>query len=218
MKNSPYSKLPSKAFWRSGVVDSHPLNSDFLYSKRFEINAYDRVGTAGSCFAQHIAKAMRSSGFQVLNVEPAPAGLPKNKELMYGYGQYSARYSNIYTSRQLLQLLREAFEGIQSPDPAWESNGRYYDSMRPAVEPDGLESVAEVLRHRQFHLSKVRELFENLDVFIFTLGLTETWVHSTTGWVFPTAPGTIAGFYNSNVYEFKNLSYGEVTSDLEASL
>lgn len=218
MKFSPYSGAPETAFWRSGVVEAHPLNGDSLYRKRFEISVTDRVGTAGSCFAQHIAKAMRNSGFCVLDLEPPPIGLPKDKQLAFGYGQYSARYSNIYTARQLLQLLREAFGGVCSPDPAWESRGRYFDSMRPAVEPEGLASVDEVLLHRDIHLTKVRELFETLDVFIFTLGLTECWMHSESGWVFPTAPGTIAGAYKPEIYGFKNLSFNEIVCDLNESL
>lgn len=218
MNSSPYSGAPRRAFWKSGVVESHPLSGDSLYTKRFEISENDRVGTAGSCFAQHIAKAMRASGFCVQDVEPPPTGLPNGKHLVFGYGQYSARYSNIYTSRQLLQLLREAFEGARSPDPVWELNSRYFDSMRPAVEPEGHVSADDVLAHREFHLRKVRELFENLDVFIFTLGLTECWMHLKSGWVFPTAPGTIAGSYDPEIFGFKNLSYNEIVSDINESL
>lgn len=218
MKTSPYIALPATAFWRTGVVEAHPLRADALYRKRFEITAEDRVGTAGSCFAQHIARAMRSDGFNVLDVEPPPAGLPRERQLTFGYGQYSARYSNIYTSRQLLQVLNEAFEGDHSPDPVWIRDGRYFDSMRPAVEPSGLESAAEVMAHREYHLERVRELFASMDVFIFTLGLTECWQRAGSDWVFPTAPGTVAGSYDPEVYRFKNLSVGDIIADFNASL
>lgn len=218
MKKSPYAALPASAFWRTGVTEAHPLGADALYRKRFEIKVDDRVGTAGSCFAQHIARAMRGDGFNVLDVEPPPTGLPRERQLAFGYGQYSARYSNIYTARQLLQLLREAFEGVCSPDPVWTLEGRFFDSMRPAVEPAGLDSVAEVMEHRAFHLERVRELFTSMDVFIFTLGLTECWEHKGSNWIFPTAPGTVAGSYDPDVHRFKNLSFVEVIADMNAAL
>lgn len=218
MSASPYQGLPATSFWRSGVVEAHPLGADGLYRKRFEITAEDRITTAGSCFAQHIARAMRADGFNVLDVEPAPVGLPLERHLVFGYGQYSARYSNIYTARQLLQLLREAFMDVCSPEPVWTSQGKFFDSMRPAVEPRGLESVSEVHEHRAFHLEQVRKLFESTDVFIFTLGLTECWQLGGSDWVFPTAPGTVAGTYDPRRYRFKNLSYEEVVSDMNDAL
>ncbi len=52
-----------------------------------------------------------------------------------------------------------------------------------------------------------------MNVFIFTLGLTEAWVDKRTGRVFPTAPGTIAGDFDPGIYEFKNFSYDEIRAD-----
>lgn len=218
MSRNPYADLAPTAFWKTGVAQAHPLAPSALYRKSFEISATDRVCTAGSCFAQHIARAMRGSGFNVLDLEPAPAGLARSAQQKFGYGLYSARYANIYTSRQLLQLLREAFEQAPSPDPVWEKDGRFYDSMRPSVEPQGLDSPEEVMTHRAAHLEKVRDLFQSLDVFIFTLGLTETWRLSGTDWVFPTAPGTIAGDYDPSVYEFVNLTHSEVLGDMQQAI
>jgi hypothetical protein len=52
-----------------------------------------------------------------------------------------------------------------------------------------------------------------MDVFIFTLGLTEAWVDKRTNRVFPTAPGTIAGDFDPSIYEFKNFTYDEIHAD-----
>jgi hypothetical protein len=52
-----------------------------------------------------------------------------------------------------------------------------------------------------------------MDVFIFTLGLTEAWVHKTTGRVYPTAPGTIAGSYDPAIHEFRNFGFEEIRDD-----
>ena len=53
-------------------------------------------------------------------------------------------------------------------------------------------------------------MLQTMDLFIFTLGLTEAWVHRDTGTVYPTAPGTIAGRFDENIYEFKNFKFQEI--------
>ncbi len=66
--SSPYEGLDKRSYWRSGVVDSHPLKMPDLYRRKFELRADDKIATAGSCFAQHIARAMRGKGYEVLDV------------------------------------------------------------------------------------------------------------------------------------------------------
>ena len=39
------------------------------------------------------------------------------------------------------------------------------------------------------------------------------WVHKESGTVYPTAPGTICGEFNENIYEFKNAEYQEIIND-----
>ena len=210
---SPYAGLPRRQFWRSGVMESSPIDPRGYYSKKFEIAESDNIVTAGSCFAQHISRQLRSRGYNVLDVERAPKSLPEPDRSNYGYGLYSARYGNIYTVRQLRQLLEEASGLRVSPDPVWEARGRFYDSARPSVEPDGLDSMDEVLLHRKYHLERVRQLFSECDLLVFTLGLTETWRLTSTDWVFPTAPGTIAGQWDEGKYEFHNFSTSEILQD-----
>ena len=149
-----------------------------------------------------------------MDVEPPPSGLPAALHGRFGYSLYSARYGNIYTTRQLLQLAQEAL-GLFSPaEPVWERDGRFYDSLRPSVEPDGLSSVDEVIAHRQAHLAHVRKMIETMDVFIFTLGLTECWVLRGQGQAFPTVPGSLAGQFDPQKYEFKNFRFSEIREDL----
>jgi hypothetical protein len=210
---SPYENLPSKSFWRSGVSETHPLTIGDLYKKKFEITASDQIATAGSCFAQHVARHMRASGFQVLDVEPAPAALSDETAKKFGYGIYSARYGNIYSARQLLQLVQDAQAGSVEAEDVWTKDGRFYDAMRPNIEPDGFESLEEAMALRREHLDKVQELFARMSVLVFTFGLTEAWMDKNTGRVFPTAPGTIAGTYDPDVHVFKNFSYPEVYDD-----
>lgn len=110
MRHSPYEGLDARAYWRTGVAQAHIAQAPEmdLYRPKFKIRASDRVFTAGSCFAQHIARNMRKWGLSVIDREPAPLGLPRERHRDYGYGLYSARHGNIYTTRQFLQLTQEA--------------------------------------------------------------------------------------------------------------
>ena len=213
MTDNPYSNLPGSAFWKTGVAEENPYLIENIYQKKFRIPPKAKIVTAGSCFAQHITRHLRRNGFNLLDVEPPPPGLPEKIHQRYGFSMYSARYGNIYTVRQLLQLAQEASGEWRPESFIWQRNGRYFDALRPNVEPNGLDSSDEVIEHRQYHLQKVKEAFEQLDVFIFTLGLTEMWIHSASGTVFPTAPGTLAGDFDETTYAFKNAQFRDILQD-----
>jgi hypothetical protein len=214
---SPYADLPAERFWRSGVAETNPLIMEKLYRKRFAISATDRIATAGSCFAQHIARNFRARGFTVMDVERAPHQSSQALCQAYGYGVYSARYANIYTVRQLLELFREATAGDRGEEPwpvlVWEKNGRFVDGLRPGVEPDGLDSPEEVIAQRRDHLARVRQLFAQMQVFVFTMGLTEAWIDTASGRTLPTCPGTIAGTFDAEVHKFRNFSFRSILTD-----
>ena len=219
MGQHPYQDLPTQAFWKTGVCaaqDDASLTE--LYRKRFEISPSCRIATAGSCFAQHIHRTLQQQGCQVLDLEPAPPGLPKAQHQRFGYRLYSARYGNIYSVRQMRQLVEEAEGCWQPADICWQRGQRWVDALRPGVEPEGLESPEQVLQHRQHHLERVRELLEQLDVLVFTLGLTECWEHNASGTIYPLAPGTQAGVFNPAVHRFWNSSHSEALEDLEQLL
>lgn len=213
MGKNPYSDLPNSAFWKTGVAQENPYAIEGIYKKKFKIPPKAKIATAGSCFAQHISRHLKKNGYNVLDVEPPPPGLPENQHQKFGFSMYSARYGNIYTVRQLLQLAQEVAGEWSPQNYIWEKNGKFYDALRPAVEPEGLDSPEEVAENRQYHVSKVKELFESLDLFIFTLGLTEMWVHKESGTVYPTAPGTLVGDFDEQLYEFQNAKFSDIIKD-----
>jgi GSCFA family len=213
---SPYADLPTRAFWRSAVTERPPLDPGDLYQPRFAVTRDMRIATAGSCFAQHVGRALRGAGLHVIDTEPLPAEIPDAMAHRFGYRLYSARYGNIYTARQLRQLLLEAQGRLEPALPVWTRDGRHFDAQRPAVEPDGLDSEAGVRRHRRSHLARVIEAFAAADLFVFTFGLTEAWVHRDTGTVYPTAPGTVAGIHDPATFGFRNYDALEVLEDFEA--
>jgi len=135
------------------------------------------------------------------------------------FGVYSARFGNIYTSRQLLQTIQRACGTfVPGEDPWRRDDGRWVDPFRPEVEPDGFTSIEALQESRQGHLLAVRRMLESMDVLVFTLGLTETWRARVDGAVFPLAPGVVAGRFDAGRHEFVNLTVADVREDLEAVL
>ena len=214
-RHHPYRDQPDRAFWRRSVEGVHPLEIGGWYRKKFSLDGR-RLATGGSCFAQHIGREMKRRGADHLDVEPAPGFLPPALHLDHGYGIYSARYGNLYTSRQLLQLLQRVAGEIDPVDRAWVRGAGFVDPFRPNIEPGAVGTAEEVEVLRRHHLARVGELFARTDVFVFTLGMTETWMARADGTVFPVAPGTAGGVWDEARYRFLNLSYPEIVADMEA--
>lgn len=213
--DNPYTQQPPRAFWRRTITPHHPLDIPDWYHKRFDIDGL-AIATAGSCFAQHIGRNLRAFGFNYLDTEPAPDLLPGADHLDFGYGMYSARYGNIYSARQWLQLLQRAQRRFAPAETHWEKDGGVVDPFRPTIEPAPFSSVAELTVLRDHHLDCVLQLFETADVFVFTMGLTEIWESRIDGAVYPLCPGTAGGRYDDSQHRFRNQTSAEVRADMEA--
>ena len=215
--NHPYAQLPKQAFWRSGVADMNFQEIRHVCAAaKFQVTRDMRIVTAGSCFAQHIAHRLQRQGFNFCDYEPAPPPLPPQLRKHYGYEIFSARYGNIYTARQLLQTFDRAYGGPEPVENAWEIEGRWYDPFRPAIEPKGFASETELLASRATHILALRRVFQETDLFIFTLGLTEAWESSIDSFVFPVCPGTAAGRFDPARHRFHNFNFPETMADMEA--
>ncbi|QNM83800.1 GSCFA domain-containing protein [Sphingomonas sabuli] len=211
----PYTGLDSRQFWRTAVERVPRSQIAQLASPKNKIGPNDVVGTAGSCFAQHIARNLKARGFPFLDVEPAPELLRADRHGAFGFGMFSARYGNIYTAAQLRQLVERAFDRFKPTEAAWRRDDRYFDPFRPNIEPNGFASEEEMLDQQAAHLQKVRRLINKIDVFVFTLGLTEGWRAKADGSVFPIAPGVQGiGHYDPDKYDFVNFDYNAVRRDL----
>ncbi len=217
--DNPYRRLADKAFWRRSVANPPPSEVDPVGVFDLSIGRESRVATAGSCFAQHIARHLHSSGFNYYVVEPGHPLITEDILKQHQYGTFSARYGNIYTARQLRQLIDRA-EGrfVPAEGPWIDADGTVRDPFRPAVQPGNFQSVAEMERDRELHLRAVKRMFATLDVFVFTLGLTECWRSRTDGAVFPLCPGVEGGTFDPDRYEFYNQSVTDVVGDMEAVL
>ncbi len=135
----------------------------------------------------------------------------------FNYGTFSARYGNIYTSRQLVQLIKRAYGELNPTEDIWQSEEVYIDPYRPNIQPNGFAGFNEFVEDRKQHFKAVKILFETLDVFIFTLGLTECWQHKD-GMVFPLCPGVAGGDFDKEKHSLVNLSVSDVIDDLSEFL
>ena len=219
MAEHPYKSLPSHCFWRRSIAEPKMHDVDPVVRAKFTIRQTDKVVTAGSCFAQHIARHLSQSGFSYFVTETAHPLMHESIARRYNYGVFSARYGNIYTSRQLIQLLRRAYTLFQPSDDMWiRADGRIFDPFRPEIEPNGFSSLPEYLAHRRQHFAAVRRAIQEMDVFVFTLGLTETWVSRIDGAAYPLCPGVAAGEFDENRYAFVNLGADDVIADMREAI
>jgi hypothetical protein len=70
--SNPYSNQPERAFWRKAAASQHITDIMGLFDGVPDLAA-SKIATAGSCFARHIGKFLKSRGLQYLDYEPAPA-------------------------------------------------------------------------------------------------------------------------------------------------
>ena len=214
----PYQGAEPHRLWRTAVA-ARGLDTDPVIAFPLRIGRQDKVAAAGSCFAQHISSRLRESGFNFLVTEPAHPILPAETAKAYNYGRFTARYGNLYTARQLLQLIRRAYGRFQPQENVWETpQGGLVDPFRPLIQPGGFATRREYELDRAQHFAAVRQAFETMDVLVFTLGLTESWVSAHDGAVFPACPGTAGGVFDPGAHRFHNQEVEEVTADLLAAI
>lgn len=210
-----YDRQPARCFWRQCQKDEGFMLDD-LYAPHVKVERGLHIATAGSCFAQKLGSLLNQTDAKFLDLEPLPIGMKPETGRRYGYGLYSARYGNIYTSAQLLQLAEDAFSGRLRPEAIWQQGSRWYDGLRPRIEPDGFEGRDDLETARKSHLRKVKQLLMTTDVFIFTLGLTERWQHTETGTVFPIWPGAFPEAKTDDKHVFVNARVTDVVNDLDS--
>lgn len=219
MPNHPYQNGADHTSWRRAVGKVAPREVDPVVSLNVKIDLTTKVATAGSCFAQHIARYLKNSGYNYYVAERGHPVLPERVRQANNYGLFSARYGNIYTARQLLQLFQRAYGLFQPQEDVWrEGEDVFLDPFRPTTQPGGFISELEMRLDREQHFACVREMFENLDVFVFTLGLTECWVSRSDGAVFPICPGVQGGTFDESRHAFVNESVDDVVTEMSAFL
>ncbi|MGB3147485.1 MAG: GSCFA domain-containing protein [Paracoccaceae bacterium] len=218
-KTNPYSSLPARAFWRSAVAETGVYGLSNLWSSKWDLPKDARFATYGSCFAQHISRALVKRQLGWLNSEPAPRRTPPELARKYNYGVFSARTGNIYTAAQFLYLLEMA-SGKKDAEAAeiWPEGAGFVDSLRPGIEPGGFASAQEANLSRQSMLRGFGRSVRDADVMVFTLGLTEGWENRETGQPYAICPGTMAGQHDADIHVFQNYGFNRVMDDMNCAI
>ncbi len=211
---NPYTSLSSKAFWRTGVADTAPDVFADLWTPKFSITPTTPILTVGSCFAQHLGRALRDAGYRWEIPETAPYGLPESAAATFHYGYFSFRIGNVYTPVVLETWLNWAAGQKTMDREIWEVDGAFYDPLRPQVEPGGFETADELFAARDETLAAMRRGIADSDIFVLTLGLTEAWQNSATGLTYATCPGTIAGSFDPELHVFRNFSFEKIRAQV----
>ena len=212
----PYGTQPVTTRWRDAVGKLPPAAVDPTMPATIAIDRDTVVASAGSCFAQHIRNYLVRRGYNYLVTEPGPAELSPAERSEHSYGTFPARFGNLYTTVQLQQLIERAYGRFTPAEDHWLDGGRFYDPFRPHVEPDGFGSLEALHEDRTRHLAATRQMFESVEVFVFTLGLTEAWRSRVDGAVFPVCPGCSVGTFDPQRHEFANFGVGETREALYA--
>lgn len=215
---NPYENLPEKAFWKLAVANKSMFDVAELWDPKFRIFMNQNVATFGSCFAQYIGKALQKRGFCWLDTEPAPYGMLPETARRFSYDVFSARTGNLYTTSLLKQWTEWALDKKPVPDEYWTNNGRYVDPFRPRVEPNGFDSLEEMRASRLHTIRAFRACIEQAHFFVFTLGLTESWMNAEKGYEYPMCPGTVAGEFDESQHRFVNQGFSEILNSLKDAI
>ena len=205
MAQHPYSLQPDRAFWSRAVARNWSPD-DLITAHEPILRADSRVMSAGSCFAANIVPRLEAAGYRYVRTETAESND------RFGYDLYSAAYGNIYTPGQWLQLIDRAEGRFHPREDRWATADAVIDPFRPGL-PYPAESDEEFDLLTRSHLDRVVAAIRDSTVFLFTLGLTESWVSTLDGAVFPACPGTIAGTFDPERHRFVNFTVSEIVAD-----
>jgi hypothetical protein len=212
----PYKSAPDRAFWKRAFAPGWETST--LTDGPSLICRGEKVASAGSCFAANIVPFLERAGFEYVRRDVAPAVFADVAADNFNYSRFSAAYGNIYTARQAAQMLRRALGRFRPAEDRWAiADDPIIDPFRPGLKyPASSDREFDLLTAQ--HLASVLDTVRAADVFVFTLGLTEAWISSRDGAVFPACPGTIAGTFDPARHLFHNFSAREVAQDLEDML
>ncbi len=211
----PYRSAPDHAFWDRAISKGW-APAAIVHKSQPLVALGQKVASGGSCFAANMIAYLEAAGIKYVRAEAPPQIFGATYVEALNYHKFSAAYGNIYTARHLLQLLKRSLGEFNPIEDRWYSDGQVIDPFRPGLAfPAASDREFDALTRQ--HLDCVIQAFRQADVFVFTLGLTEAWISSLDGAVFPACPGTIAGEYDPSRHIFKNFTASETKADLLAA-
>ena len=173
-----YNRSPKDlVFWPNPIHPDHPnsIYSTKPYTSRTPIlDKSTKIVTAGSCFASELSLRLQRNHYNYL--------LSQDVNTNYPYSQsdscegtlpfFSSRYGILFNTPSLLQLAQRAFSTRVFKRIVLESKSLYWDPYREGISFD---SKQDYLSDYPIHTDSLSYLLTNMDVFVFTLGLSEGW-------------------------------------------
>ena len=201
--SNPYKDMHVSKFWSTAVAERVVAGKGLeLMDAGVLFESGKKVASVGSCFAKEIGKKLVENGMDFATYQTQESELDS-----FGLG-------NVYTTRHFLQWME-----FSIGERNWSSNMHQFNN--------GV--VEDLTMNSQYHYSDHYEcinkrtsialnlinVLRSVDVLVLTLGLTEMW-QSPCNEAFAMCPGTSKGIFSHEHHFFKNLTFGEVTSDLRS--
>lgn len=176
-------------------------------SPKFRISKNDRVYTIGSCFARNIEQALISKGIEV-----PTTNIQIDESLYVSKPRFSNTVLNKYNPHSMAaEILRGLGELTYEDDGLIEvSENKFYDPQSSHLPVLDRESAINVRKA----LDKTSKEILTSNVFMFTLGLTETWFDKKTSIAFNQInPAQLKPIRERLM--FKNVNVQEAYNELE---
>lgn len=170
----------SAIFWPMPDHNTHPASkyNELPYIKKEPlVDKSTSIGSAGSCFAFEIARVLQENGFNYLiterNDNQTSGMIVDGYKSGDKFAKFNANYGILFNTPSFKQLAQRAFGYIKTKKILFQQDE--YSWVDPYRENVLFLSKQAYLDDYNNHLAAVRYLFENVEVFIITLGLNECW-------------------------------------------
>lgn len=146
------------------------------------------IGSMGSCFAANIKRELILAGYRYVQTSEEPAARAS-----------SAAWGTVFNTFCMKQEVDRALGRFRGAEAPWPERQRFVSPYRKVVAWGSLE---EAESERRQHAIDARCAFEQMDVLILTLGLTEVWYLKDDASVFYQVPP--AHVYDPERHAFVN--------------
>ncbi len=173
---------PNNSGTKSGQPSHYfDIYEDFFYRTphRF-VTPETPIGSAGSCFALRIAHQLQLWGYKyILEEDDLPPDVPLEKLTSTSYRMSSARCGTLFNVPSMRQMVERGF-GLWEPERVLVRDGaRIIDPFRATKA--GYRDDAGFEKDYETHSAAIRRALLKCEVFVLTLGLTETWQFADSG-------------------------------------
>ena len=210
---------PASAGWRLAQAAPVVVRT----TPKFHLSADDTIFTMGSCFARNVEESLIRLGIKVSLADfdfPLEFFHPNYGRLETWvntplHGNMIRSVLNKYTPLSMLneferllqpETFTDPFRGLIQVDPE-----RWFD---PHIKNTRMMSRAECLAARSLVETATAKVRAATTIFL-TLGFTETWIDSETGYVLNVAPPPLLIKKSPERFRFYNATHADVLASLE---